>query len=216
MKYSKYSVVIIGSGIAGLYAALKIEQQSNNLQDGVLLITKSKLGESNSRYAQGGMVAVMKDNKADSTESHISDTIKAGAGLSEFNTVKFISEQSDSVVKDLLEFGVEFDRDENNEYVVKGTFYPNENGVLVDEDGNPLTYQDENYFNVSGTFKKQCTALIRLDLIFLDEASYVEYTTNGVTENVTAFKFSDYEYMGSTFYATFVIGMDEGSIIPTT
>ena len=115
MKYSKYSVVIIGSGIAGLYAALKIEQQSSNLQDGILLITKSKLGESNSRYAQGGMVAVMKDNKADSTESHISDTIKAGAGLSEFNTVKFISEQSDSVVKDLLEFGVEFDRDENNE-----------------------------------------------------------------------------------------------------
>ncbi len=115
MKYSKYSVVIIGSGIAGLYAALKIEQQSNNLQDGVLLITKSKLGESNSRYAQGGMVAVMKDNKADSTESHISDTIRAGAGLSEFNTVKFISEQSDSVVKDLLEFGVEFDRDENNQ-----------------------------------------------------------------------------------------------------
>lgn len=115
MKYSKYSVVIIGSGIAGLYAALKIEQQISGLSDGVLLITKSKLGESNSRYAQGGMVAVMKDNKADSTESHISDTIKAGAGLSEFNTVKFISEQSDSVVKDLLEFGVEFDRDENNE-----------------------------------------------------------------------------------------------------
>ena len=113
MKYSKYSVVIVGSGIAGLYAALKIEQQTS-LQDGILLITKSKLGESNSRYAQGGMVAVMKDNKADSTESHISDTIKAGAGLSEFNTVKFISEHSDSVVKDLLKFGVEFDRDENN------------------------------------------------------------------------------------------------------
>ena len=106
MKYSKYSVVIVGSGIAGLYAALKIEQQTN-LPDGILLITKSKLGESNSRYAQGGMVAVMKDNKADSTESHISDTIKAGAGLSEFNTVKFISENSDSVVKDLLKFGVE-------------------------------------------------------------------------------------------------------------
>ena len=113
MKYSKYSVVIIGSGIAGLYAALKLEQQMD-LQDGILLITKSKLGESNSRYAQGGMVAVMKENKADSTESHITDTIKAGAGLSEFNTVKFISEHSDSVVRDLLKFGVEFDRDENN------------------------------------------------------------------------------------------------------
>ena len=115
MKYSKYSVIIVGSGIAGLYAALKIEQQTN-LDDGILLITKSKLGESNSRYAQGGMVAVMKDNKSDSTESHITDTIKAGAGLSEFNAVKFISEHSDAVVKDLLKFGVEFDRDENNNF----------------------------------------------------------------------------------------------------
>jgi len=115
MIYSKYSTVIIGSGIAGLYAALKIEQQVN-LPDGLLLITKAKLGESNSRYAQGGMVAVMKDNKSDSTASHISDTIKAGAGLREFNAVKFISENSDAVVKDLLKFGVEFDRDENNNF----------------------------------------------------------------------------------------------------
>ena len=113
MKYSKYSTIIIGSGIAGLYSALKIQQQVN-LPDGLLLITKSKLGESNSRYAQGGMVAVMKDNESDSTASHISDTIKAGAGLSEFNTVKFISENSDAVVRDLLKFGVQFDRDENN------------------------------------------------------------------------------------------------------
>ena len=115
MKYSKYSAIIIGSGIAGLYSALKIEQQVN-LPDGLLLITKSKLGESNSRYAQGGMVAVMKENKSDSTASHISDTIKAGAGLSEFNAVKFISENSDAVVHDLLKFGVQFDRDENNNF----------------------------------------------------------------------------------------------------
>lgn len=114
MKYSKYSAVIVGSGIAGLYAALKIEQQSN-LPDGILLITKSKLGESNSRYAQGGMVGVLKENKKDSTESHISDTLKAGAGLSELNTVKFISENSDKVIKDLLKFGVEFDRNEQGE-----------------------------------------------------------------------------------------------------
>lgn len=114
MKYSKYSTVIVGSGIAGLYAALKIEQQVN-LPDGILLVTKSQLGESNSRYAQGGMVGVLKENKNDSTASHISDTIKAGAGLSEFNTVKFISENSDAVIKDLMKFGVEFDRDENGE-----------------------------------------------------------------------------------------------------
>ena len=113
MKYSKYSAVIVGSGIAGLYAALKIEQQSN-LSDGILVVTKSDFGQSNSLYAQGGIVGVMKENKSDSTASHISDTIKAGAGLSEFNAVKYISEHSDAVIKDLLKFGVEFDRDENN------------------------------------------------------------------------------------------------------
>ena len=117
MKYSKFSAVIIGSGIAGLYAALKIEQQLQ-LPNGVLLITKSKLGESNSYYAQGGMVAVLKENEKDSVESHVTDTIKAGAGLSELNTIRFISENSDKVVKDLLKFGVEFDRDENGKFTL--------------------------------------------------------------------------------------------------
>ena len=69
MKYSKYSAIIIGSGISGLYAALKIEQQLN-LADGLLIVTKSKLGESNSLYAQGGIVGVIKENKVDSTASH--------------------------------------------------------------------------------------------------------------------------------------------------
>lgn len=117
MKYSKYSAVVIGSGIAGLYSALKLEQQLD-LPDGILLITKSELGESNSYYAQGGMVAVLKSNKNDSVSSHIADTIKAGAGLSELNTIKFISENSDKVVKDLLTFGVEFDRDENGNFTL--------------------------------------------------------------------------------------------------
>lgn len=117
MKHSDYSAVIIGSGIAGLYAALKIEQQLD-LPNGILLITKSKLGDSNSYYAQGGMVAVLKDNKNDSVESHIIDTIKAGAGLSELDTIRFISENSDKVVKDLLNFGVDFDRDKNGNFTL--------------------------------------------------------------------------------------------------
>lgn len=117
MKHSKYSAVIVGGGIAGLYAALKIAQQIE-LPDGLLLITKSKLGESNSRHAQGGIVAVLKENKKDSTSLHISDTLKAGAGLSDFNVTKFISENSDNVIKDLLNFGVEFDKKENDSFLL--------------------------------------------------------------------------------------------------
>lgn len=115
MKHSKYSAVIIGGGIAGLYAALKIAQQ-NELSDGLLLITKSILGESNSRYAQGGIVAVLEENKKDSPSLHISDTLKAGAGLSDFGVTKFISENSDHVIKDLLNLGVEFDKNGNDNF----------------------------------------------------------------------------------------------------
>lgn len=115
MENLYYPVIIVGSGISGLYSALKIEQKINRK---ILLITKSEIGESNSYYAQGGMVAVLKDNKNDSVQLHVDDTLKAGAGLSEKNTVKFISENSDKVVKDLLTFGVEFDRDENGKFTL--------------------------------------------------------------------------------------------------
>ena len=109
MKYSEYSVVIVGSGAAGLYAALKISQQIK-LPDGVLLLTKSVLGESNSKYAQGGIVGVIHQNPEDNVQSHVQDTLKAGAGLSEEKTVEYISEASDEVINDLIENGVKFDK----------------------------------------------------------------------------------------------------------
>lgn len=110
MKHSEYSVVIVGSGAAGLYAALKVSRQIS-LPDGVLLITKSSLGESNSKYAQGGIVGVVHQNPSDSVESHVADTLKAGAGLSDENVTHYISEISDFVINDLIDSGVKFDKD---------------------------------------------------------------------------------------------------------
>ena len=112
MKYSEYSVVVIGSGAAGLYAALKIAQQIE-LPEGILLLSKSTLGTSNSKYAQGGIVGVMHQNSDDSIESHIKDTLKAGAGLSDEKVTEEISSASDAVLNDLITNGVEFDLDEN-------------------------------------------------------------------------------------------------------
>ncbi len=113
MKHSKYSAVIVGSGIAGLYAAIKLQKEAD-LPDGILIITKTQLIESNSKYAQGGMVCVMPENKLDSTTLHIEDTLKAGAGLTDAKVAEFISQNSAQVVKELQKFGVDFDRDENN------------------------------------------------------------------------------------------------------
>lgn len=112
MKYSEYSAVIIGSGAAGLYAALKLSQDLK-LPDGILIITKSELGESNSKYAQGGIVGVLKENIGDSVKSHIDDTLKAGAGLSDIKTAEYISSASDEVINDLIKQGIEFDTNDN-------------------------------------------------------------------------------------------------------
>lgn len=114
MKYSEYSVIIVGSGAAGLYAALKISQQIN-LPEGVLLLTKSYLGNSNSLYAQGGIVGVLHQNPEDCVEKHVEDTLTAGAGLSDRSTVEYISEASDEVINDLIENGVDFDRNADGE-----------------------------------------------------------------------------------------------------
>ena len=114
MKHSTYSVIIVGSGVAGLYAAIKLSQ-TMNLPDGILILTKSQLSECNSRYAQGGIVGVLPENKPDSISLHVADTIKAGCGLCDFNVVKFVSENSRHAIEDLAKYGVEFDRNEKNE-----------------------------------------------------------------------------------------------------
>lgn len=114
MKHSTYSLIIVGSGIAGLYAAIKLSE-TMHLPDGILLLTKSQLAECNSRYAQGGIVGVLPENKSDSISLHIADTIKAGCGLCDFNVVKFISENSNRAIKDLIKYGVEFDRNDKKQ-----------------------------------------------------------------------------------------------------
>ncbi len=114
MKYSKYNVVIIGSGMSGLYLANKLAE-SAKFTDGILLITKENLFSGSSALAQGGIVSVMSEiNKLDSIQSHVRDTIKAGCGLNNINTVTFVSENSADVARELMKFGVAFDKNNKN------------------------------------------------------------------------------------------------------
>lgn len=79
--------LVIGSGIAGLTFALKTARHDPNAS--VLIITKSDESESNTKYAQGG-VAVALDNKFDSFEKHIHDTLVAGDGLCDRDVVELV------------------------------------------------------------------------------------------------------------------------------
>jgi L-aspartate oxidase len=108
-----YDVVIIGSGAAGLTLALNLA--SHNYQ--VALLSKGSLTEGNTTYAQGGIAAVTGLNKKDSIESHIADTLTAGAGLSDPEIVRFVVTNAKAAIDWLIEEGVQFTKcEDKNEY----------------------------------------------------------------------------------------------------
>ena len=95
--------IVIGSGIAGLRAALEASKAGR-----VLLITKGDVPDSNSYYAQGGIAAVIRND--DSYESHITDTLKTGCGLSDPDIVDKVVRESTSHINELIEWGAPFDK----------------------------------------------------------------------------------------------------------
>ena len=115
MKYSKYNVAIIGSGISGLFLANKLAQ-NKEFSDGIVIITKGELFSGSSSLAQGGIVSVIPElNIKDSIESHIKDTIDAGCGLNNISVVQYVSKQSSKVTQDLINFGVKFDENDKHQ-----------------------------------------------------------------------------------------------------
>jgi L-aspartate oxidase len=101
----KYDVIIIGSGLAGLWTALNLDK---NLK--VLVLTKSKVWGCNSFYAQGG-VTVAKNEE--DIPSHIKDTLIAGSYYNDKKMVELLSKKSLDVINDIESLGFRFDRDEN-------------------------------------------------------------------------------------------------------
>lgn len=97
----KTDVLIIGSGIAGLFAALKISDFAD-----VILVTKKEKAESNTNYAQGGIASVI--DQHDSFEKHIEDTLIAGAGLCRRESVEIMVKEGPQRIKDLIEIGTQF------------------------------------------------------------------------------------------------------------
>jgi len=101
---TQYDVIIIGAGVAGLYAAMNLPVEKK-----VLIINKRETFKCNTFYAQGG-VALARD-KAD-IPVHIEDTLNAGSGLCNKEAVELLSAESRKAIDDLIENGFEFDTDE--------------------------------------------------------------------------------------------------------
>jgi L-aspartate oxidase len=96
-------VIVVGTGIAGLVTAYRASHTHD-----VILVTKSELAESNTKYAQGGIAAALFPD--DSVASHVADTLRAGAGLCDPIAVDVLCGEGPQRVRDLIALGVEFDR----------------------------------------------------------------------------------------------------------
>lgn len=101
-------VLVIGTGIAGLYTALKARSVGS-----VVVLTKTKLEESNTEYAQGGIAAAI--GTEDSPRLHLLDTLEAGAGLCDESAVNVLVEEGPDCVRELIAIGTQFDKNEEGE-----------------------------------------------------------------------------------------------------
>jgi len=109
----KSDVLILGGGVAGLSAAIRLAELRSDIE--ITVLTKSNKEESNTRWAQGGIAAVW-NKETDNHEKHITDTIDAGDGLCDIDIVRIVVEEGPVRVQDIIDWGARFDKEEDGSY----------------------------------------------------------------------------------------------------
>ncbi len=107
-------LLVLGSGVAGLSAAVRAAE-AHGMRVGVL--TKGELSQATTRWAQGGVAAVLRGGP-DSTDAHLADTLRAGAGLCDVDAVRVLVDEGPGRVSELIALGAVFDRDTAGEYLL--------------------------------------------------------------------------------------------------
>jgi L-aspartate oxidase len=110
----EYDILVIGTGLSGLHYCMQILRLQPNLK--IALLSKTNAGESNSRYAQGGIAAV--SLPTDSLESHIKDTLESGDGLCYAPTVDCMIRQAPFAIQELQDYPVHFKRSDDKQYAL--------------------------------------------------------------------------------------------------
>ncbi len=113
MAKIKADLLILGSGVAGLTLAIKTARRFPDRR--ILVLTKTNEGESNTRYAQGGVAAVW-NFEHDTFDKHVADTLDAGDGLCKEDIVRIVVEEGPERITEIIEWGARFDKEKGGEY----------------------------------------------------------------------------------------------------
>jgi L-aspartate oxidase len=130
----KFDFLVIGGGMAGISFALKAAKHGT-----VALLCKTTLGESNTSYAQGGIAAVT--SSPDSFEKHIEDTLISGDGHCDLAAVEKVIKNAPSQIQELLNWGVNFDKDEEGNFDLHREGGHSENRILHHKDNSGFEIQ---------------------------------------------------------------------------
>jgi len=191
---NKYDVLIIGSGLSGLYTALKISPEKK-----ICILSKGELMKGSTELAQGGIAATLSEDETELI-SHIEDTLNAGAYYNDREALKALVGESNEVIDDLVNLGVEFDKTEDGKF------------NLTMEGG----HSSRRILHAGGdaTGKEMMQALIRVaqkreNIVFFENTMAIDLIIQG-DHCVGAFAINDDEfysiYAGDTVIATGGLG----------
>ncbi|GIR76521.1 MAG: hypothetical protein CM15mP78_12200 [Candidatus Poseidoniales archaeon] len=105
-------IAIIGSGIAGLFAASQLADAGHR----VTVVTKKRPKDSSTNWAQGGVAAILDKTNHEGMESHVQDTLRSGDGACDEAVVRSIINEAGERIRDLIRIGVEFEKEDDGNY----------------------------------------------------------------------------------------------------